>query len=93
MTTTKPLKHTLTGSKNSAFLKLIVDRSNEKVVGLHMVGDNAGELVQGFAVAINCGATKSDFDKTIGIHPTMAEEFVTMRAKRAPILQACEPNP
>ena len=63
-------------------LKLIVDRSNDRVLGLHMVGDDAGELVQGCAVAINCGATKSDFDKTIGIHPTMAEEFVTMRTKR-----------
>ena len=89
VTTTKPLKHALTGSQNRAMLKLIVDRSNNKVVGLHMVGDNAGELVQGFTVAINCGATKSDFDKTIGIHPTMAEEFVTMRSKRAPIYQNC----
>ena len=82
VTTTKPLKHSLTGRKERAMLKLIVDRSNDRVVGLHMVGDDAGELVQGFAVAMNCGATKSDFDKTIGIHPTMAEEFVTMRAKR-----------
>ena len=90
VTTTKPLKHALTGSQNRAMLKLIVDRSNDKVVGLHMVGDNAGELVQGFAVAMNCGATKSDFDETIGIHPTMAEEFVTMRIKRAPIYQKCQ---
>ena len=90
VTTTKPLKHALTGSNNRAMLKLIVDRSNDKVVGLHMVGDNAGELVQGFAVAMNCGATKSDFDETIGIHPTMAEEFVTMRIKRAPIYQKCQ---
>ena len=82
VTTTKPLKHSLTGRKDRAMLKLIVDRSNDRVLGLHMVGDDAGELVQGFAVAMNCGATKSDFDKTIGIHPTMAEEFVTMRAKR-----------
>ena len=82
VTTTKPLKHSLTGRKERAMLKLIVDRSNDRVIGLHMVGDDAGELVQGFAVAMNCGATKSDFDKTIGIHPTMAEEFVTMRAKR-----------
>ena len=90
VTTTKPLKHALTGSNNRAMLKLIVDRSNDKVVGLHMVGDNAGELVQGFAVAMNCGATKSDFDETIGIHPTMAEEFVTMRIKRAPTYQKCQ---
>ena len=63
-------------------IKLVVDRLSDRVVGLHLVGPDAGELVQGFAVAMNCGATKADFDRTIGIHPTLAEEFVTMRTKR-----------
>jgi glutathione reductase (NADPH) len=60
-------------------MKLIVDRASDRVVGLHMVGPEAGEIIQGFAVAIKAGATKADFDATIGIHPTSAEEFVTMR--------------
>ena len=62
-------------------MKLIVQRSTDKVIGLHMVGADAGEIVQGFATAMIAGATKSDFDRTIGIHPTSAEEFVTMRTK------------
>ena len=60
-------------------MKLIVDRASDRVVGLHMVGPEAGEIVQGFAVAMVAGAKKADFDRTIGIHPTAAEEFVTMR--------------
>lgn len=75
----KPLRHTLSGSTERCFLKLIVDKSTDKVVGLHMVGPDAGEVVQGFAVAMKAGATKAMFDSTIGIHPTIAEEFVTMR--------------
>ena len=63
-------------------MKLIVDRKTDRVVGLHMVGPEAGEMVQGFAVAMKCGATKAQFDSTIGIHPTSAEEFVTMREPR-----------
>jgi glutathione reductase (NADPH) len=63
-------------------MKLIVDRKTDRVVGLHMVGPEAGEMVQGFAVAMKCGATKAQFDSTIGIHPTSAEEFVTMRQPR-----------
>jgi glutathione reductase (NADPH) len=81
-TTVKPLKHSLSGREEQAMLKLVVDRPSDKVIGLHMVGSDVGELVQGFAVAMNCGATKADFDKTVGIHPTLAEEFVTMRTKR-----------
>ena len=65
-----------------SFIKLIVDKVSDRVIGLHMAGPDAGELVQGFAVAMNSGATKADFDNTIGIHPTLAEEFVTMRTKR-----------
>ena len=75
----KALKHTLSGSDERTLMKLIVDDATDRVVGLHMVGTDAGEIVQGFAVAMKCGATKAQFDATIGIHPTMAEEFVTMR--------------
>jgi glutathione reductase (NADPH) len=75
----RPLKHTLSGSAERAFMKLVVDTASDRVVGLHMVGPDAGEVVQGFAVAMKAGATKAVFDSTIGIHPTAAEEFVTMR--------------
>jgi glutathione reductase (NADPH) len=75
----KALRHTLSGSTERTFMKLIVDKASDRVVGLHMVGADAGEIVQGFAVAMRAGATKALFDSTIGIHPTMAEEFVTMR--------------
>lgn len=75
----RPMKHTLSGRQEKTLMKLIVDRASDRVVGLHMVGPEAGEIVQGFAVAIKAGATKADFDATIGIHPTAAEEFVTMR--------------
>ena len=77
--TFRALKHTLTGRDEQAMMKLIVDRASDRVVGLHMVGADAGEIIQGFAVALKCGATKAQFDATIGIHPTSAEEFVTMR--------------
>ena len=75
----KALKHTLSGSSERTLMKLIVDSATDRVVGLHMVGPEAGEIVQGFAVALKAGATKAVFDSTIGIHPTVAEEFVTMR--------------
>ncbi|TFZ06514.1 glutathione-disulfide reductase [Ramlibacter henchirensis] len=75
----KPLRHTLSGSSERCLLKLVVDSASDRVVGLHMVGPDAGEVVQGFAVAMKAGATKALFDATIGIHPTVAEEFVTMR--------------
>ena len=75
----KALKHTLSGSNERTLMKLIVEDATDRVVGLHMVGPDAGEVVQGFAVAMKAGATKAIFDSTIGIHPTVAEEFVTMR--------------
>ena len=75
----KPLKLTLTDSKESTFLKLVVDARSDRVLGCHMVGPDAGEIIQGLAVALKAGATKAIFDETIGIHPTTAEEFVTMR--------------
>jgi glutathione reductase (NADPH) len=77
----RPLKHTLSGRDERAFMKLVVDRGTDRVVGCHMLGPDAGEIIQGFAVALKCGATKAQFDATIGIHPTAAEEFVTMREK------------
>ena len=75
----KALKHTLSGSSERTLMKLVVEDATDRVVGLHMVGADAGEIVQGFAVALRAGATKAVFDSTIGIHPTAAEEFVTMR--------------
>jgi glutathione reductase (NADPH) len=79
-----PLKHTLTGSAQKVMMKLVVDEETERVLGVHMVGPDAGEIMQGFAVALKCRATKRQFDATIGIHPTIAEEFVTMREPVAP---------
>ena len=73
------LKHTLSGSDEKTFMKLIVDDETDKVIGVHMVGADAGEIIQGMAVALQAGATKQQFDGTIGIHPTAAEEFVTMK--------------
>ena len=75
----KALKHTLSGNTERTLMKLVVDAASDRVVGLHMVGAEAGEIVQGFAVALKAGASKAIFDATIGIHPTAAEEFVTMR--------------
>lgn len=75
----RPLKHTLSGSTERTLMKLVVDRGSDRVLGLHMVGAEAGEIVQGFAVALKAGATKAVFDATVGIHPTAAEEFVTLR--------------
>ena len=75
----RPLKHTLTGSDEKTFMKLIVNREDDRVIGVHMVGAEAGEIIQGIAIALKAGATKSVFDETIGVHPTSAEEFVTMR--------------
>ena len=75
----KALRHTLSGSRERTLMKLVVDDASDRVVGLHMVGADAGDIVQGFAVAMKAGATKAVFDSTIGIHPTAAEEFVTMR--------------
>jgi len=77
--TFRALKHTLSGRKERTLIKLIVERASNRVVAAHMVGADAGEIIQGFAVALKCGATKAQFDATLGIHPTSAEEFVTMR--------------
>ena len=76
-----PLRHALTGRKRKTFMKLVVDQRSQKVLGAHMLGEDAPEIMQGVAIALVCGATKADFDRTIGIHPTAAEEFVTMRTR------------
>ncbi|WP_226662261.1 glutathione-disulfide reductase [Microbulbifer aggregans] len=75
----RAMRHTVSGRDERTLMKLVVDKSTDKVVGVHMVGADAGEIIQGIAVAMKAGATKSVFDQTIGIHPTAAEEFVTMR--------------
>ena len=74
-----PLKGTLSGNPEKTLMKLIVDGADDRVVGVHMVGPDAGETIQGIAIALKAGATKAVFASTIGIHPTAAEEFVTMR--------------
>ncbi|MEE9424138.1 MAG: glutathione-disulfide reductase [Methylococcales bacterium] len=75
----KPMKYSLTDNQEQTLMKLVVDTKTDRVVGAHMIGPDAGEIIQGLAVAMKAGATKAVFDSTIGIHPTTAEEFVTMR--------------
>jgi len=75
----RPMKHTISGRDERTFMKLIVDDATDRVVGVHMMGPDAGEIIQGIAIALKAGATKATFDSTIGVHPTAAEEFVTMR--------------
>jgi glutathione reductase (NADPH) len=75
----KPMVHTLSGRDERTFMKLVVDQKTDKVLGVHMIGLDSAEILQGFGVAMKCGATKAQFDETIGIHPTSAEELVTMR--------------
>ena len=76
-----PMRHTLTGRMRKTVLKLVVDQATQKVLGAHMLGDDAPEIMQGLAIAVAMGATKADFDRTIGIHPSAAEEFVTLRTR------------
>jgi len=78
----RAMKHTIGGRQERTYMKLIVDSNSDRVVGIHMVGDDAGEIMQGMAIAMKAGATKAIFDSTIGIHPSAAEEFVTMRTPR-----------
>mmetsp|Transcript_11915 Transcript_11915/g.49724 ORF Transcript_11915/g.49724 Transcript_11915/m.49724 type:complete len:91 (+) Transcript_11915:1481-1753(+) len=75
------MKHTLTGMGERTFMKLIVERETQKVVGCHILEPSAGEMIQLVGVAMKAGATKQNFDETIGVHPTAAEEMVTMRTK------------
>ncbi len=78
----RPMKHTLSGSDERVMMKMIVEPKSDRVLGVHMAGADAGEIIQGIAVALKCGATKAQFDATIAIHPTTAEELVLMRDKR-----------
>jgi glutathione reductase (NADPH) len=82
-TSFRPLKLILGERHERTFMKLVVDHTSQRVVGAHMIGPDAGEVIQGIAIAVKLGATKAQFDATIGIHPTVAEEFVTMREKSA----------
>jgi glutathione reductase (NADPH) len=79
--TFKPLKATLSGRDERTLVKLLVDEKTQRVVGAHMVGPDAPEIIQGLGIAVKAGLTKAQFDATVGIHPTMAEEFVTLREK------------
>ncbi len=76
-----PMRHIMTGRQTRTVMKIVVDQASQRVIGVHILGDDAPEMMQGIAVAITAGATKADFDRTIGIHPTSAEEFVTLRAR------------
>jgi glutathione reductase (NADPH) len=77
----KPMKNTLSGREERTLMKLVVDGTSDRVLGCHMLGPDAPEIIQGLAIAVKCGATKKQFDQTVGIHPSAAEEFVTMREK------------
>ena len=77
----KPMLQTLGGGTDRITMKLVVDNVSDRVIGCHMVGDHAAEIIQGMGIALKAGATKAHFDATVGIHPSAAEEFVTMREK------------
>ena len=77
----KPMKNALSGREERTLMKLVVDAKTERVLGCHMLGPDAPEVIQGLAIAVKCGASKRIFDQTVGIHPSAAEEFVTMRDK------------
>ena len=76
-----PMRHALSGRDRKTFMKLVVDQVSQRVLGAHAIGEDAPEMMQGISIALNCGATKRDFDRTIGIHPTAAEEWVTLRTR------------
>ena len=76
-----PMRHTLSGRARKTMMKLVVCQKTQRVLGAHMLGEDAPEIIQGLSIALNCGATKQDFDRTVGIHPTAAEEFVTLRTR------------
>jgi glutathione reductase (NADPH) len=75
------MRHTLSGRRRRTLMKLLVDQATQRIVGAHMIGDDAAEMMQSIGVAMTAGATKADFDRTVGIHPTSAEEWVTLRTK------------
>ncbi len=83
-----PMRHTLSGRSRQSVMKLVVDAASGRVVGAHMLGEDAPEMMQGLAIAVTAGLTKADFDRTIGLHPTSAEEFVTLRTRTRTVGQA-----
>jgi glutathione reductase (NADPH) len=86
----RPMKHTMSGRGERTIMKLVVDRKSQKVLGVHIMGPDAGEMVQVAAIALRMGATKADFDSTMALHPSAAEELVTMREKWVPPKLAAE---
>jgi glutathione reductase (NADPH) len=91
----RPLKNTISGRDERMLMKLVVDAESDRVVGCHILGPDAGEIVQMAAIALRMGATKADFDRTMALHPTAAEELVTMRQKWTPpsAVAATQPPP
>ncbi|GKD19203.1 glutathione reductase, cytosolic, partial [Tanacetum coccineum] len=87
-----PMKNTISGRQEKTLMKLIVSAETDKVLGASMCGPDAAEIMQGIAVALKCGATKAQFDSTVGIHPSSAEEFVTMRSVTRRIAAAGKPK-
>ncbi|KAJ6820329.1 glutathione reductase, cytosolic-like [Iris pallida] len=87
-----PMKNTISGRQEKTFMKLVVDAETDKVLGASMCGPDAAEIMQGIAVALKCGATKAQFDSTVGIHPSAAEEFVTMRTLTRRVTAAVKPK-
>jgi glutathione reductase (NADPH) len=83
----RPMKATLSGRDERVLMKLVVDKASDKVLGVHIMGHDAGEMIQLAGVAVTMGATKADFDRTIAVHPTAAEELVTMRTPWTPPAQ------
>jgi glutathione reductase (NADPH) len=88
----RPMKQTFIGGSERSYMKLLVDADDDRVLAVHMLGADAPEIVQSLAVALTAGATKADFDRTIAVHPTAAEEFVLMR-EPARLLEAAAPGP
>ncbi|MGL4975707.1 MAG: glutathione-disulfide reductase, partial [Bosea sp. (in: a-proteobacteria)] len=78
----RPMKATISGSAERIYMKLVVDAVSDRMLGVHMIGHDAGEIIQSVAIAVTMGATKADFDRTIALHPSAAEELVTMRKPR-----------
>ena len=79
----RPMKATISGRQERIYMKLVVDAQTDKVLGVHILGHDAGEIVQAVGIAVTMGATKADFDRTVALHPSAAEELVTMRTPRA----------
>ena len=79
----RPMKATISGRQERMYMKLVVDRKTDKVLGVHILGHDAGEIIQAVGIAVTMGATKADFDRTVALHPSAAEELVTMRTPRA----------